>query len=131
MCGGECSPGSKGCDGTSPKVCDGNGMWQVQAACTAAPPGASPICVNGACDFACNNGDLQCNSNCVDAQTDDTNCGVCGKHCSTSTQKCTNGICKILDGYSCADVNDVCVSGYCGVDGFCCNAVTGSCLPDP
>ncbi len=58
VCSGECRPGAKQCQGTTPRLCGDNGLWQNMTPCTA-------ICSNGACTGDCSPGSKQCMGNAV------------------------------------------------------------------
>ncbi len=120
-------------EGLSPNSTYG---WTVYSAYT---PGTTNVTnMNGGCQQfktpdiqTCPSGQTLCGSTCVNLQTDNNNCGVCGKAC-TSGQTCSNGRCTIscsgptpdLCGTTCTnkqtDVNN------CGTCGDVCNATNGT-----
>lgn len=52
---------------------------------------AGLVCLNGAC--ACGGGRTACGGVCLDTQTDNANCGACGKRCSVGQTTCVGGRC--------------------------------------
>jgi hypothetical protein len=59
-------------------------------ACTTSVGHAQPVCVGSGCTFACDTGYAACGGACVNEQTDNGNCGACGKVCSGA---CASGQC--------------------------------------
>src|SRR5262249_20716051 len=87
---------------------------------------------------ACASGQMQCGGTCIDTHMDDSNCGTCGKQCS-SGRSCVRGDCdcsasatdcggKCVDTSSdpqhCGGCNTVC-SGAC-LSGQCSTMCTGA-----
>ena len=106
-----CNAGWGDCDGSAATGCetDTNGSLAHCGGCGLAcrPPNASGACSGGACRVAsCVSGFLDCNGQAgdgceVSAQTDNANCGACGRACAGGTA-CAAGLC--------VPVNDVCTS---------------------
>jgi hypothetical protein len=139
--GQQCSRGSCACDATSCSTGCCNGATclatgaQTSAFCGAAGVACSPCtggtsCHGGAC--GCSTGDTTCDGRCVNLQTDNDNCGSCGKAC-TAGQHCSGGTC-VCDGVSCQNgcCNDKTCVGYssqstavCGASGATCAGCTG------
>lgn len=74
------------------------GAGAIDMAIAAADGGACPsicpsnqICVNGAC--GCAPGLTLCGPNCIDVQTDETQCGACLHRCAAS-ERCEKGVCQ-------------------------------------
>jgi hypothetical protein len=77
----------------------------------------------GKCGKTCGSGEMCCAGNCVNTQTDDANCGVCGAPKCGAGTKCCSGTCKaVADGGTC-DMPMPC--GNCGANEECCN---GTCV---
>jgi hypothetical protein len=139
LCGGACTNTQ-----TDPLNCGGCGK-----ACT----GASPVCQSGACVAMCTNGFTSCGSGggccctlsvcsgqCVNTQSDNNNCGVCGKACGAGNS-CQNGSCcttgqtncggtctnLLTDTNNCNACGNVCPAGHTCVNGSCCGAGLLSC----
>jgi hypothetical protein len=61
------------------------------------------MCVAGVCVAQCAQGQLLCQTDagqpyCVDAQTDNANCGSCGHVCPVSAPVCAGGVCTTSGG---------------------------------
>jgi endo-1,4-beta-D-glucanase Y len=83
----------------------------------------------------CSNNQDECNGTCVNVQTDQQNCGACGKTCGTGTT-CQNGSCSCASGL--VSCGGSCVASnvqHCGTSCTACssaqvcvnNACSGSC----
>ena len=55
--------------------------------------GGTWTCANGTCAIQCPMGKTECSGACVDANTDNDNCGSCGTTCNTPTEQCMSGLC--------------------------------------
>jgi hypothetical protein len=93
-CVGMCVSTTMDCSATGvPEVCDAQGTWEDQAACTA----AAPTCSNGHC--ICTGITCSGSSKCIDPSTDVGNCGDCGHACSAAnasgTPSCATGTCAL------------------------------------
>ena len=86
-CTGVCTPGTVGCTGQAPEMCAADGTWQVAAACAQPAPDCNAS--TGTC--SCVSGTF-CSGQCVDEQTDNSNCGGCGVACGGT---CTLGRCLV------------------------------------
>jgi hypothetical protein len=93
--GGQLTP--QQCTALSVAACESTGNVVVEhndADCR--PGGCSPactddqVCQNGKC--VCPSGTTQCDSHCVNLQTDPANCGSCGHMCQQN-ETCQNGMC--------------------------------------
>jgi hypothetical protein len=75
-------------------------------------------CANGACAIMCPQPKKECSGACVDLQTDNDNCGMCGNACA-QTETCMQGLCcktgqKVCN-MACTDTNtDAMNCGMCG-----------------
>jgi hypothetical protein len=113
-----------GCPFTSTTLCGPDGSHLVCVNTAADPkncgacgnvcppvPGATPVCNDGVCGYACNAGFIDCGGHCADLTSDPHNCGSCENVCPLildATIVCNNGVC----GYACnAGFNDC--GGYC------------------
>jgi hypothetical protein len=79
----------------------------------------------------CMNGRIGCNGTCVDATTDNNNCGTCGTVCPAGTT-CTGGQCQCLSGQTlcggkCVNTNQD--LNNCGACGTICPTSGGTGLP--
>ena len=87
--------------------------------------GASGICTDGHqgayCDAAGGESKLCCGGACVDVDTDEFNCGSCGKTCG-SGESCIDGACAVT---SCAGVTNQRACRVGAVFGVCCG---GACV---
>jgi len=105
-CGFVCAPFSPfaDCDGNPANGCetnldtDPNNCGFCGAVCPAGS-NSTASCAAGVCRFFCNNGFLNCDGNLetgceVNPQTDDANCGFCGRACA-SNEVCSNGACIV------------------------------------
>lgn len=110
QCGAVCTPGAVVCSGTAGdygvETCSAAGQWGSALAC-AAP---TPLCLNGAC-APCTGATTACGRECVDEQTDATNCGACGHNCLGGS--CSAGVCQPVTLVSSSDV----YGGYVATDG--------------
>ncbi len=71
----------------------------------------------------CNrSGKIYCSGDCVDTQTDSSNCGKCGNSCNSS-YSCSGGVC------GCSTGMYVCITGVgtsvCCAQGMCCGGSEG------
>jgi hypothetical protein len=97
-CGITCDTGFSACNGTT--ACpyqlsdDAPGRYcgNCNTICPAPTYGQTVSCVAGSCTTACAPGFSNCNGQCVDENSDATNCGSCAATCS-SGQICLNGAC--------------------------------------
>jgi len=116
-CGTHCTPPANAtatCDGTScgftcvaefhrcGDACVSNvSTASCGTACRpcAAPSNATATCDGTSCGYTCASGFTRCGSSCADTQTDDYNCGGCGRVCFLphANSHCTAGGC-VLDG---------------------------------
>jgi hypothetical protein len=81
-------------------------------------------------------GKLACGGACVDAKTDNGNCGMCGTTCTAMAEQCTEGLCcktgqKVCDGMCTDTATDAKNCGMCGTVcpvnmPSCSNGVCGS-----
>jgi len=71
----------------------------------------------------CSSNQDECNGTCVNVQTDNQNCGSCGKTCGTGTT-CQNGTCACASGL--VSCNSQCVASNAMHCGSSCTACTGS-----
>ncbi len=98
---GTCASGRGNCDGSATNGCETDLNLSVShcgmcgLACAAAP-NAVATCAVGTCGYACNPGFGDCDTSqangCETALTTITNCGACGRTCSTG-QLCLAGTC--------------------------------------
>ncbi len=75
---------------------------------------------------SCDGGQMICSGRCVDAQTDNANCGMCGRACAAG-QSCRAGVCEIVcpSGQTVCDGRCVSTAGdreHCGMCGNVCPA---------
>jgi hypothetical protein len=118
---------------------DGGTFADVELPPICTGPGSPPDCI-------CGLGQLICDSTCVDALTDDKNCGECGKDCNmppppSGRSFCVGGVCQpncdpplLLCGGACIEVDADpmncggcgvrCASGLCDM-GMCLDATAG------
>ncbi len=66
-----------------------------------APTNASGVCVTGSCDFVCDTGHLDCDTDAangceIDSTNDASHCGACATVCQdvNATNSCTAGVCS-------------------------------------
>ena len=55
----------------------------------------SAACVDGRCEFECDEGYTKCNNQCVKLDENIKHCGFCGNACDESQEVCTNGFCTL------------------------------------
>ncbi len=138
VCGGDdCNDASSVAFAGNAEVCDGidndcNGQVDDGDLC-----GGFGACTAGTC--ACPTGSTFCGAKCTNTQTDNSNCGFCGKLCQGGTS-CVGGICcttgdvcggqcvdKTTNNNNCGTCGHKCVVGESCVGGQCqqgagCNA---------
>jgi hypothetical protein len=94
-------------------------------------PNAYAACVDGACEYECWSGTVDCNGQCIFLDRDVANCGACGNACGGSTPYCSEGECQacppghVLCGDSCVDLGFD--SANCGACGNVCDDFTPVC----
>ncbi len=137
-CSFTCNNGFSGCPSGSPTACvdeqnDPSNCGSCSTVCPGPTSGTgSPACVSGACSLSCAAGLAACPSanptECVNEQTDPSNCGTCGKTCPAPSNG--NGSAACATGACTFD----CASGYtaCPSEGQCDDLATdpancGSC----
>ena len=76
---------------------------------------------SGVCSVACTRGRMCCGGTCVNLNNDPMNCGVCGTHCTGTTNLCSGGNCVAPP----CSTNPA--AGACAPTSFCCGS--GCCLP--
>ena len=125
-CGGACTDES-----SDPANCNACG-----SACTAAPDNGAAACIGNACSFTCSGALTACPSvdpaACVDATSDNNNCGSCGNvcpagltcansSCCPASQTLCNGVCVTegTDPNHCGNCTVICSEGVC-FNGSCC-----------
>jgi hypothetical protein len=97
-CGHTCNAGYHDCSGACDSDTSVNSCGTLCTPCTA-PANAVATCTSAGCGFTCSNGLSPCGAACVNLTSDSSNCGVCGKAC-TSGIACTNKECMVRDGYT-------------------------------
>lgn len=133
-CGGTLDCG--GCD--APQTCGGGGVANVcggDVQCGGCDAAQCQTCVDGQCVAACDGSEGCCDGTCTLLFTT-SNCGACGRVCTTTvanaTPACINGACT----YFCnppdfIDCGGVCVDwrndpDNCGVCGNACKSINGT-----
>jgi hypothetical protein len=95
------------------------------------------MCTNGECQLTCGGGTTKCGTTCVDTNTDENNCGDCGKTCVTG-QNCVAGVCDLVCGGGTTKCSGTCVQlnvdpNNCGSCGNSCGPTadceSGACVP--
>ncbi|TAK29158.1 MAG: hypothetical protein EPO40_12125 [Myxococcaceae bacterium] len=122
VCVGACAPGFGDCDGDPANGCEVGTTGSVAhcggcgRAC-APRPNTTAACAQGACQYRCGEGFLDCDGDpangCeVDASTSTAHCGGCGRACSRTngTPTCAAGSCAIA-----------CSAGFGNCDGDAAN----------
>ena len=86
-----CPTGQRSCKGVcldetrDPANCGGCGTT------CAAPTSATPVCIDGACDFVCAHGSERCGAACVDSsEATRRTAGACGSVCTRERQRAGN-----------------------------------------
>ena len=113
------------------RICGSDGCGGSCGSCA-----TDQVCVGGRCESSCPSGQKvcrdacipnnQCCSNddcpaasptccggvCVDAQIDERNCGICGRHCTVNEQcvggECLCGVSSCSTGFSCCTTSKTC-----------------------
>ena len=89
-------------------------------------------CVDGECEYLCQDGAVACNGWCTFLDEDPDNCGACGNVCDQSTPYCDFGTCTGCPegltncGGSCVDTDWD--TGNCGACGQACDGSTPYCV---
>ena len=115
-CTGECTYGSKRCNGSQPQTCDASGAWQNTGnACSGCATCSAGACASGACPAS-----DQCHS----PGTCNTSTGICTNPTLDNNTQCN-------DGNACTQ-SDSCQNGTCVGTPMTCPAptachVTGTC----
>jgi hypothetical protein len=111
---GKCKPACTECQTCNTGKCRRkNGKKRCKkGTCEPLPNGTACASPNGATGATCQNGTCTCptlcNGTCVDTQSDEANCGTCGKVCGT---------------------NQVCQRGFCFPKAACPATQVGACIP--
>jgi hypothetical protein len=131
-CGlGVCCPSGEDCcfslSNTCLPACGANQHYDSLCNCvcnpTTCPPGATQD--PHTCQCVCPQGQTLCNSACVNTQTDDSNCGMCG-HACPSGQTCSAGVCGCNPGVTCLPGVTKCCGSQCIPASYvCCDQSTG------
>ncbi len=120
-----CSIGQVNCDGTCIDPNTNATYCGATAACTGTDRGApcatanGYACVQGVCRLQCSGTLIACDGICINPTNNEDFCGASnycegadrGDECA-STEECTDGACKLLDGEICNEDSD-CVDGPC------------------
>lgn len=79
------------------------------------PCSASAQCLHATCanGFCCPSGLTWCGTSCVSLSSSDSNCGACGRACSSGST-CSGGACYLLDGQACT-TGTQCLSAACTI----------------
>jgi hypothetical protein len=96
-------------DGDGSAAGDGGTSVANGGTCQRSDQCASANCSNTTC---CPVGRSGCAGACVDLATDDGHCGSCTISCPATTQSCTDGHCRLVDGQPCA-TGAACGTGVC------------------
>lgn len=123
VCELTCAPGFLNCDGNPANGCEVNGATDAMncGRCTQACPmlaNGTNTCRAGSCNFACSPGFFDCDGNqatgCeLDTRNNVSNCGMCGRVCTTvlpgSVAACVNSMCssQCAMGFANCDGNDM------------------------
>lgn len=125
--GAPCNADSNGC---TQDICDSSGTCVVgtPVSCDDGLSCTQDSCVSTGnntytCDFQLVGSNTICSGQCVDTNSDPSNCGGCNVACSAG-QSCNNGVCQTNQGSSCQSSAD-CGGGPC-VDGVCCSSACNS-----
>jgi hypothetical protein len=139
----ECPPNMLFCDGKCVDAQHDPLYCGASSDCAGANKGTvcgqDELCANGACDFVCPGGLVECPGNaCVDGQNDPAHCGAtldcmggnAGVICGAS-EACVNGACTVTCPVSQVLCNGLCINpatdeGYCGATLDCSGANAGS-----
>jgi hypothetical protein len=129
-CGVSCVTGQTLCD--DGKCHDLNLDEQNCGACSTSSVdkscAAGQVCLGGACKLSCQAGLTECTGTCANLQSDNDNCGACGKVCGAGTV-CSKGKCETTCATGLTDCSGSCANlqtdnANCGVCGKTCGAGT-------
>jgi len=110
----ECSPGTDGCSGTTPRTCTSQGSWDPQDPCPA-PSNGNATCSGGDCGFTCVSGYDECDDRCI------PNGACCSDSDCPSSASCKSDACVCDPGFTGPDCVAIFepIARVSGQDGAC------------
>jgi hypothetical protein len=133
----QCLAACAACDQNTSRLC---GTCGAYACCDWPGPNENGACVNGRCEYWCEDGATYCDGRCTFLDWDAGNCGACGNECGGDTPYCSEGQCSDCPGWICDgrcvdllnDPDNCGACGFaCGVDEDCRSGVCQTiCIPN-